>query len=871
TASGTVIENSPVVTSGSYNLTMNNLNSGTTYYVNSFATNSKGTAYGTEKTFTTTGTAPIEYCTSEGSNYSYEWISNIEIGTFSNSSDAAGYSDYTNQTLNLTAGESYDITLTPSFSGSSYDEYWKIWIDLNYDGDFDDANENVFDAESMSKTAVTGTITIPVDNADVTTRMRVTMKYNGAPTACESSFDYGEVEDYHINISQSSGGDTEAPTAPTNLSSSNITETTFTLSWNASSDNEGVSAYDIYKNGTLLASTANTSYNVSGLTEATSYSFYVKAKDDAGNISDASSTLNVTTATTPDTEAPTAPGNLTSSNVTESSATLSWDASSDNEAVNSYDIYKDGSYLANTSSLNYSVTGLSSATTYSFYVKAKDDAGNVSDASSSISVTTDDVVAEYCSSRGNNYSYEWISKVEIGTYSNTSNAAAYTDFTSENITLEAGTSVDINLTPAFSGSTYNEYWKFWIDYNNDKVFDETTELVFDAGSLSKSAVSGTITIPSSATGTTRMRVSMKYNGEQTPCEAFSYGEVEDYSVTFGEAIPDTDAPSIPANLVASNITQTSATISWDASNDNVGVDAYEVFKNGISQATVSSTTYNASGLSAATSYEYTVKAKDEAGNTSAASNVLSFTTSNEELNYCSTKGNNVNYEWIDLVELGSINNTTAADGGYADYTNLSTNLTLGAETTIYLSCGFNSSSYTEYWHVWIDYDHSGTFDSDEEMVAGSSSSDAKLSASFTVPTDALLGATRMRVTMKYNAAATACETFSYGEVEDYTVNITGTMSSYFTKNASNATVLGNEDPTSIKVYPIPANNYINVEVVNGIKYGAVNIYNINGMLVKAANIQGNETEINISKLPAGSYIIRIDDEKEAMVKRFIKN
>ncbi|PLX22359.1 MAG: hypothetical protein C0599_06550, partial [Salinivirgaceae bacterium] len=91
------------------------------------------------------------------------------------------------------------------------------------------------------------------------------------------------------------GGDTEAPTAPTNLASSNITTSSFTLSWSASTDNEGVTGYDVFQNGAAIGSTANTSYNVNGLASATTYSYYVKAKDAAGNVSAASSTLNVTT------------------------------------------------------------------------------------------------------------------------------------------------------------------------------------------------------------------------------------------------------------------------------------------------------------------------------------------------------------------------------------------------------------------------------------------------------------------------------------------------------------------------------------------------------------------------------------------------
>ncbi|HAN18451.1 MAG TPA: peptidase S8, partial [Bacteroidales bacterium] len=217
---------------------------------------------------------------------------------------------------------------------------------------------------------------------------------------------------------------------------------------------------------------------------------------------------------------------------------------------------------------------------------------------------------------GTNYSYEWISKVVIGTFSNTSTAAGYTDFTSKIITLTAGTSYSVSLTPGFASTAYNEYWKIWIDYNGDKDFDDAGELAFDGGALISTVETGTIIVPSTATGTTRMRVSMKYNAAQTSCETFSYGEVEDYTVTFGAAVPDTQAPTVPTGLTASSVTQTTAVISWTASTDNVGVTGYEVYRNGTLLSTVTTNSYNATGLTAATTYSFTVKAKDAAGNIS---------------------------------------------------------------------------------------------------------------------------------------------------------------------------------------------------------------------------------------------------------------
>ncbi|WP_415793661.1 reprolysin-like metallopeptidase, partial [Flavobacterium saliperosum] len=89
--------------------------------------------------------------------------------------------------------------------------------------------------------------------------------------------------------------DTTAPSAPTSLSASGTTTTTTNLSWTAATDNVGVTGYEVYRGTTLLGTVATTTYNVTGLTAATAYTFSVKAKDAAGNVSAASNTVNITT------------------------------------------------------------------------------------------------------------------------------------------------------------------------------------------------------------------------------------------------------------------------------------------------------------------------------------------------------------------------------------------------------------------------------------------------------------------------------------------------------------------------------------------------------------------------------------------------
>ena len=480
----------------------------------------------------------------------------------------------------------------------------------------------------------------------------------------------------------------------------------------------------------------------------------------------------------------------------------------------------------------------------------------------------------YCSSNGKDASYEWISKVTIGSFSNTSGSAGYTDFTAKTVNVTAGNTYSVSLTPSFSGSSYNEYFKIWIDLNHDGDFADAGELVYDAGALSSTTVNGSLTIPAgTAPVKTRMRVSMKYNAAQTACESFSYGEVEDYTVNITAGTADTQAPTAPSSLTASSVTQTSLTLSWTASTDNVGVKEYRVYKNSTLLGTVTGTSANVTGLTAGTSYSFYVKAADAAGNISSASNTVNVTTSSASsgapTGYCTSKGSNASYEWIDLVQLGSINHTSGTDGGYADNTSLQTNLTLGTSNTIYISAGFASSSYTEYWAIYIDYNRDGDFaDAGEKVVSGSSSSAATLSGTFTVPSSASTGLTRMRVSMKYNAAQTPCETFSYGEVEDYTVNLTTTAVNGLTNfNNPSAKTLGKERE-SYYLYPNPAQDFIQISM-NPDTEIKLAIYNMNGQKVKEQTLTGNK-KLNISKLPAGMYTITINDGRKLDVKRFVK-
>jgi len=150
---------------------------------------------------------PISYCGSQGDDSSYEYISNVSIGTINNNSGSDnGYGDYTSLATDLSISSSNVISLTPAFSGTTYNEYWEVYIDYNGDGDFTDSGEKAYDSGSASSSAVSGTITIPAAASVGLTRMRIQMRWNQSAGGPCTTFAYGEVEDYSVNIVNNGGG-----------------------------------------------------------------------------------------------------------------------------------------------------------------------------------------------------------------------------------------------------------------------------------------------------------------------------------------------------------------------------------------------------------------------------------------------------------------------------------------------------------------------------------------------------------------------------------------------------------------------------------------------------------------------------------------
>ena len=383
------------------------------------------------------------------------------------------------------------------------------------------------------------------------------------------------------------------PSTPGGLNASVVSGSQIDLGWSASTDNVGVQGYAIeYCAGAgcspvnALATTGSTGYSVTGLSQATSYSFRVRAYDARPNYSGYSGTAP---ATTLDTTAPSAPASLTASPASGTQIDLNWAASSDNVGVSAYDIeYCAGAgcspvnAFTSTGSTSYSATGLSPATSYSFRVRARDARPNYSGYSPSASAITVDtvppsvptsVVASPAS--GTQVSLSWIAS-------------------SDNVSV--------------------------IGYAIDRCTGVgCADFAFLANAGSTSFTDGPLTPATSYSYRIRAYDGRpNYSGYSTAAPATTW---------------DTVPPSAPTGLSASAASSSQINLSWTASTDNVGVVAYHIERcagvgcpNFAEIATTTSTTYSNTGLTDATTYRYQVRARDAFPNYSGYTGIASAPT-----------------------------------------------------------------------------------------------------------------------------------------------------------------------------------------------------------------------------------------------------
>jgi len=584
---------------------------------------------------------------------------------------------------------------------------------------------------------------------------------------------------------------------------------------------------------------------------------------------------------TADSQIPTAPTNLVASGITSNSVSLSWTAATDNVGVTGYNVYMNSVLKTTVTGTTTTITGLTASTAYSFYIVAKDAAGNSSASSNIVNTTTAAGTSiTYCASQGNSTVDEKIGKVVFGTINNTTTGTAgYENFTALTTNVTSGTANIITITPSWAGTAYSEGYAVWIDYNKNGLFTDAGELVWSKAASTTTPATGTITIPVSATvGSTRMRVSMKYNAIPTSCEAIPYGQVEDYMVNIVAGTADTTAPSAPTALTTSGTTQTATTLSWTAATDNVGVTGYNVYSGTTLLGTVSTTTYNVTGLTAATAYSFTAKAKDAAGNISASSNTLNVTTTasgsttNDLLfsEYIEGSSNNKALEISNAtgaainLSIYSIKKQSNGAGAWSTGLSLTGTLNNGSKFTIVNSLmastcypissanlstaaaemTFNGNDAVGLFKNGVLIDIIGTFNGG--------------TANFAADT-----------TLRRKATVTA-PTTTFNKTTQWDVFTSDTCNNLGSRMANKETKEILSTTNDFKIYPNPSNGNFNIIFDDSNAIHSVEIFSLLGQKVFEKEKTGSSS-ISVNNLQKGIYLLKVTKDSKSRTQKIIIN
>ncbi|MCM8749281.1 hypothetical protein NET02_08995 [Thermomicrobiaceae bacterium CFH 74404] len=477
-----------------------------------------------------------------------------------------------------------------------------------------------------------------------------------------------------VLVAFSAQTDTEPPTPPANLTASAINSNRVDLRWDPSTDNVGVAGYDIYRDGALLASIGTeTSYSDTTVVAETTYSYEVKARDAAGNVSGPSNSVTVTT-----------PAAALFSDGFETGDLSQW-TSSTGLIVQQQEVFS-GSYAArgtSTGSATYATKQLGSTYSDLYYrLRFK----RISQGSNTVYLlrfrtgTGGSLLGLYVSSTGklgfrNDVAGqsttssltvttgEW-HEVQVHLVINGSSSlvevwydGTKVDALSKTQSLGTNPIGRIQLGENSTGRTYDfAFDEVAVDTafigggggggGGDTTPPETT--ITSAPPATTDQTSATFEFTASEpnstfqckldTGTSEACTSPRtYTGLTAGSHTFTVvatdpaGNIDPSPATHTWEITapsDTQAPTVPANLSATATSSTRIDLRWDPSTDNIGVAGYTVYRDGVQLATVdgSTTTYADTTVTAGTSYTYTVDAFDAAGNHSAQSTPATATT-----------------------------------------------------------------------------------------------------------------------------------------------------------------------------------------------------------------------------------------------------
>ncbi len=355
---------------------------------------------------------------------------------------------------------------------------------------------------------------------------------------------------------------------------------------------------------------------------------------------------------------------------------------------------------------------------------------------------------------------------------------------------------------------------------------------------------------------------------------------------------DTQAPSTPGNVTASNITNTTATISWSASSDNVGVTGYDFLYNGNSITTTTGTSINLSGMTDCTTYTFDVVAYDAAGNRSNAGSVTLTTTGCAEPPPPSgpTELIGSSFEtgmegWLDGGgDCYRLNSTTYAyEGNYSirlrDNSSTASSMTtasgydLTGYTQVDIEFYFKANSMENGEDFWVRYHDGSSWKTVASYASGTNFNNGTFyTATVTISSNDYNFVSNGKFRFQCDASANADQVY----IDKVTITASsgagllagGSVSGQTIEEVTTSRGKTELPSLDINVYPNPTADYLNIE--GDASINAVKVFSINGSLIMNRQDMDNFGRINVSDLMPGTYFLLIETEEGIVREKFIK-